>query len=114
MTQEQNNENFSFKKYAWNQFKKNKIALVCLYLLFTLVIVALFAPYIANERPLYAQYKGYTLYPAFASDNQTDSIFGTSGTLEDVLQYDITDWRSLDLDKVIWPLIPYSPGGMDR
>jgi len=114
MTQEQNNENFSFKKYAWNQFKKNKIALVCLYLLFTLIIVALFAPYIANERPLYAQYKGYTLYPAFASDNKTDSIFNPNGKLEDVLQYDITDWRSLELDKVIWPLIPYSPGGMDR
>jgi ABC-type microcin C transport system permease subunit YejE len=49
------NENFSFKKYAWAQFKKNKIALVCLYLLFALVILAVFAPYIANERPLYAE-----------------------------------------------------------
>ena len=114
MTQENNNENFSFKKYAWNQFKKNKIALVCLYLLFSLVLIALFAPYIANERPLYAEYKGYKMYPAFASDNQTDSIFNQKGLFEEVLQYDITDWRSLDLDKVIWPLIPYSPGGMDR
>ena len=51
------NENFSFKKYAWAQFKKNKIALVCLYLLFALVILAVFAPYIANERPLYAEYE---------------------------------------------------------
>ncbi len=50
---EKTNENFSFKKYAWNQFKKNKIALVCLYLLFLLIIIAVFAPYIANERPLY-------------------------------------------------------------
>ena len=48
------NENFSFKKYAWTQFKKNKIALVCLYLLFGLIILAVFAPYIANDRPLYA------------------------------------------------------------
>ena len=69
------NENFSFKKYAWAQFKKNKIALVCLYLLFALVILAVFAPYIANERPLYAKYKGQTLYPAFAEETRTDSIF---------------------------------------
>jgi len=82
MTQENNNENFSFKKYAWNQFKKNKIALVCLYLLFSLVLIALFAPYIANERPLYAEYKGYKMYPAFASDNQTDSIFNQKGLFE--------------------------------
>ena len=62
------NENFSFKKYAWAQFKKNKIALVSLYLLFALIFIALFAPYIANDRPLYAKYEGKTLYPAFASE----------------------------------------------
>ena len=69
------NTNFSFKKYAWSQFKKNKIALVCLYLLFILIGIAVFAPYIANERPLYAKYKGQKLYPAFAESSRTDSIF---------------------------------------
>ena len=107
-------ENFSFKKYAWNQFKKDKIALVCLYLLFALIILAVFAPYIANERPLYAKYKGQTLYPAFAEETRTDSIFNKNGGLEDVLQYDITDWRTLDFEKVVWAPIPYSPEGMDR
>ena len=55
-----------------------------------------------------------TLYPAFADASRTDSIFNKEGKLEDVLQYDITDWRTLDLQKVIWAPIPYSPGGMDR
>jgi peptide/nickel transport system permease protein len=114
MTQEQNNENFSFKKYAWNQFKKDKIALICLYLLFLLIGIAVLAPVIANERPLYAEYKGYTLYPAFSSESRTDSIFKENGSLDEVLQYDITDWRTLDFKKVVWPLIPYSPEGMDR
>ena len=111
---QKNNENFSFKKYAWSQFKKNKIALVCLYLLFTLIIIAVFAPYIANERPLYAEYKGETLYPAFANSSRTDSIFDSNGKLDEILQYDITDWRRLNFTKVIWAPIPYSPGGMDR
>jgi peptide/nickel transport system permease protein len=110
----QNLENFSFKKYAWNQFKKDKIALICLYLLFLLIGIAVLAPVIANERPLYAEYKGYTLYPAFSSESRTDSIFKENGSLDEVLQYDITDWRTLDFKKVIWPLIPYSPEGMDR
>ncbi len=110
----QNLENFSFKKYAWNQFKKDKIALICLYLLFLLIGIAVLAPVIANERPLYAEYKEYTLYPAFSSESRTDSIFKENGSLEEVLQYDITDWRTLDFKKVVWPLIPYSPEGMDR
>ena len=110
----QNLENFSFKKYAWNQFKKDKIALICLYLLFLLIGIAVLAPFIANERPLYAEYKGYTLYPAFSSESRTDSIFKENGSLDEVLQYDITDWRTLDFKKVVWPLIPYSPEGMDR
>ena len=110
----QNLENFSFKKYAWNQFKKDKIALICLYPLFLLIGIAVLAPVIANERPLYAEYKGYTLYPAFSSESRTDSIFKENGSLDEVLQYDITDWRTLDFKKVVWPLIPYSPEGMDR
>ena len=110
----QNLENFSFKKYAWNQFKKDKVALVCLYLLLLLIIIAVLAPVIANDRPLYAQYKGYTLYPAFADQSRTDSIFTNNGKLDEILQYDITDWRTLDFNKVIWAPIPYSPESMDR
>ncbi|MEC9209893.1 MAG: ABC transporter permease [Bacteroidota bacterium] len=108
------NENFSFKKYAWNQFKKNKIALMSLYLLFFLIIIAVFAPYIANDRPLYCVYEGNKLYPAFASETRTDSIFNSKGKFVESLQYDITDWRQLNLTSVVWPLIPYSPGSMDR
>ena len=64
----QNLENFSFKKYAWDQFKKDKIALICLYLLFMLIGIAVLAPVIANERPLYAEYKGCLLYTSDAAD----------------------------------------------
>ncbi len=107
-------DNFSFRKYAWNQFKKDKIALISLYLLFILIFIAILAPYIANDRPLYAEYKGQTLYPAFAEATRTDSITDPKTKKLEVLQYDITDWRQLELDKVIWALIPYSPTSMDR
>ena len=109
-----NNETFSFKKYAWNQFKKNKIALISLYFLFFLTIIAIFAPYIANDRPLYCVYEGNKLYPAFSSETRKDSIFNSKGDFVRSLQYDITDWRQLQVTSVIWPPIPYSPGSMDR
>ena len=54
--------------------KRIRLLLFLFIYLDCLLIIALLAPYIANDRPLYATYKGYTLYPAFSSDNRTDSI----------------------------------------
>ena len=63
---------FSFRKYSWKQFKRNKPALISLYVLSVFAFVALLAPYIANERPLYAKYKGQNFYPAFTVKPITD------------------------------------------
>ena len=111
---EQNN--FSFKKYAWQQFKKNKPALISLYILIGLVFIALFAPIIANDQPLYCKYKGETFYPAFSTlvnPSKVDSVKNDAGLVE-MLQFDITDWRKLDLESVVWAPIPYSPDKGDR
>ena len=106
--------NFSFQKYAWNQFKQNKIALISLYLLVVLVLIARFASVIANNQPLYAVYKGEVMYPAF-SDEKTSIEITDPETLEiEKLQFDITDWRQLDLESVIYAPIPYSPGKSDK
>ena len=106
--------NFSFNKYAWNQFKKNKIALASLYLLLFLVLIARFAPYIANSQPLYAVYKGVTMYPAFEEKNTTVEIIDPNTGLIEKIQYDITDWRKLKLDDVIFAPVPYSPEFLDK
>ncbi|MBT3417449.1 MAG: ABC transporter permease [Flavobacteriales bacterium] len=106
--------NFSFQKYAWNQFKKNKIALVSLYLLGTLILIARFAPLIANNQPLYAVYKGVTMYPAFEDKKTTVEIKNLQTGEIEKLQYDITDWRKLDLESVIFTPIPYSVDFFDK
>jgi len=108
---------FSFKKYAWQQFKKNKPALFSLYILIALVFIALFAPIIANDQPLYCKYKGETFYPAFSTlvnPSKLDSVVNPETGLAEVLQFDITDWRKLDLESVVWAPIPYSPDKGDR
>jgi peptide/nickel transport system permease protein len=113
---------FNFRKHAWKQFKKNRAALVSLYFLFFLVIVAMFASFIANDKPLYAKYRGKTYYPVLNQHWLFKSLFNTAnadstfnpetGNYE-VLQYDITDWKSLDLESSVWPLIPFSPSSQD-
>ena len=107
-------DNFSFQKYAWNQFKKNKIALISLYLLGILVLVARFAPIIANNQPLYAVYKGEVIYPAFSDEKTTLEITDPKTGKVEKLQFDITDWRKLDFESVIYAPIPYSPGELDK
>ena len=106
--------NFSFQKYAWNQFRKNKIALFSLYLLVILILIARFAPLIANNQPLYAVYKGVTMYPAFEDKKTTVEIKDPQTGEIEKLQFDITDWRKLDLESVIYTPIPYSPSFLDK
>ena len=108
---------FSFKKYAWAQFKKNKPALFSLYILVSLVFIALFAPIIANDQPLYCKYQGETFYPAFETMiNPSKLVEVTNKETNKVeeLQFDITDWRRLNLESVVWAPIPYSPSKGDR
>ena len=106
--------NFSFQKYAWNQFRKNKIALISLYLLVSLILIARFSSLIANNQPLYAVYKGEVMYPAFSEKNTTIEIKDPKSGKIERLQFDITDWRKLDLENVVFAPIPYSPSFLDK
>lgn len=78
--------------------------------LIILILLALFADVIATDQPLYIQYKGKTMYPALSS------VFNPSKVEiidSERLQFDITEWRELEADKVIWAPVPYSPGKPD-
>ncbi len=103
---------FSFRKYTWKQFRKNKPALIALYFLAALVIVAILAPVLANERPLYAKYKGQTLFPAFSSE--TNYRFTTASGEEVNIQLDIADWKRMEFESVWWAPVPWSPTSPDK
>ncbi len=100
------------KGFAWNQFKKNKPALISLWLLIFLVLVAIFADFIANHQPLYVKYHDKTFYPAFTTvfnPSKVDSVkHPETGNTEEI-QFDIAKWKQMHLDKVIWAPVPYSP-----
>lgn len=111
-----NQKSYSIKSYAWRQFRKNKPALVSLYVLVILILIAVFADFIANKQPLYAQYQGKTFYPAwttFWEPTHVDSVRNPETGEKEYLQFDITNWKTLKLDDVIWAPIPYSPGQAD-
>lgn len=114
---ENKKQDFSFKQYAWKQFKKNKAAMVSLYILLFLIFTAISAHFVANDQPLYAKYRGNSYYPAFQTyfnATLTDSTINPLTGNWEQLQFDITDWKQLELESVIWAPIPYSPEKPDR
>ncbi len=107
------NTEFSFKQYAWSQFKKNKASYRALKLLVAFVIIAILAPVLANQRPLYCNYHGYSLFPAFSFSNQVEIKNKKTGAAE-ILKYDlIDDWKTMEYSTVIWAPCSYSPGKSD-
>jgi peptide/nickel transport system permease protein len=104
---------FNFRKYSWKQFKRNKPALISFYVLLVFAVIALLAPYLANERPLYAKYKGQTFYPAFTSETNYRFKDAQSGDSIN-LQLDITDWKRMEFESVVWPIVPWSPTTKDK
>lgn len=105
-------QEFSFRKYSWKQFKRNKPALIALYVLIALAGIALFAPVIANERPLYAKYKGESIYPAFTF--KTNYRFADRNGDSVNLQLDIADWKRMEFESVWWAPVPWSPENPDK
>ena len=103
-------KNITYQKAVMQRFKQHKPAMVAVWVLLVLLLIALLAPYLANHRPLYAQYEGSTFFPAF-HPNKTYTFQVNGKTIR--LQNDITDWKQIKLNRVIWPIIPYSPGKND-
>ena len=102
---------FSFRSYAWGQFKKNRPAYVSLWILGMLAVIALLAPVLANDQPLFCKYKGEVMFPAF-SFKKGYEITDANGKVERI-QPDIAKWKQMELDAVIWAPVPYSPSKSD-
>lgn len=105
-------QNFSFKKYAWSQFKKNKPAYYSYRILIVFVFIALLAPFIATDQPLYCKYKGVSMFPALSFSNSCEIKNSTTGEVE-VVQYDIAEWKKMDVEQIVFALVPYAPNKTD-
>ncbi len=103
---------FDFKKYAWKQFKKNRVAYFALKILILLVGIAIISPVIATDQPWYCKYKGVSMFPAFSVYNQCQITDKSTG-IEETIQYDIADWKHLDAENIIFAPISYSSNKTD-
>lgn len=93
--------------YVKRQFKKNKRAVFSSWIVIGLALIAIFADFIANEKPL-AYHDG---------DSWRFPIVKEYGVKLGIAKWP-TDWSSMQwaeqrFDKAVYPLIPYSPTTQD-
>ncbi len=90
------------------QFAMNSLAKWSLRFIGILVVLALLADFLANEKPLICKYKGHVYYPVF-KEYLVDA--GLSRWPSELLN---VEWNKLDYDWSLFPLIPYLPQNLDR
>ncbi len=89
------------------QFKKNKRAVFAFWVIMSLVFVAVFADFLANEKPILCKYEGKVRSPVLKSYAVNNGLAKWPKEFQNV------EWKDLDYDWTVWPLIPYLPTNLD-
>lgn len=97
----------SYWSLVKHQFKKNKLAVGGFYVVIILIIIAIFADFIANNEPIYAKYNGTVYFPVFKEYLVSLHISKWPTELLNI------DWKSTQLESAVWPPIRYRPSDVD-
>ena len=93
----------SYWSYVKQTFRQNRRAMISLYIIGLLGFVALFADFLANDKPIIAKYEGQWMSPILKS-YMVD--LGVSKWNKEFRHF---KWHEKKYDFVIRPLIPYRP-----
>lgn len=99
------------KSFFWGNLKKqfmhNRLGVFAFRILCFFILVALLADFLANEKPIIAKYEGTLYFPVFRS------YAVDLGVAKWPQHFQNVDWRSINYDWSVFPLVPYSPGNLD-
>lgn len=97
----------SYWAYVKRQFRKNKPAIISVYIISVLIGIALLADFIANDKPIVASYKGEILFPVVKE-------YGVGlGMARWDTEFANANWKDLKYDWSVFPPVPYAPGSTD-
>ena len=97
----------SYKDIVVKQFKENTPAVVSVYIILSIFVLALTADFIANDKPLTCVIKGERYFPVI---KELAVKIGLSKWQSELLN---SDWKNINYDSVVWPLVPYLPTSLD-
>lgn len=93
--------------YVKRQFKKNKRAVFSAWFVLILALIAVFADFIANEKPIAFKDDQGWHYPIFKE-------YGVKlGLTKWPAEWTTINWNKQEYDKAIYALVPYSPNTQD-
>jgi peptide/nickel transport system permease protein len=101
------NKEQSYWSNVKRQFKKNKRAVFAVYVVLFLATIAVFADFLANEKPIVCKYQGKVSAPVLKG------YAVNMGFTEWPKHFQNADWKSIEYDFAVWPLIPYLPTNLD-
>lgn len=101
----------SYWSFVKHQFSKNKLAMISLNIVMVFIYLAIFADFLAYNKPLYVKYEGSSYFPVINDYLQGVGINAWPENLK------FANWKTLDdqnkLEYVIWPAVPYSANETD-
>jgi peptide/nickel transport system permease protein len=92
---------------VWRQFKRNRLALIGMYMVIALVTMALCADFLANDKPHYLVYQGRSYFPILYSYLVDLGLAQWPPELLNV------DFKALPAERAIFPPIPYRANQID-
>jgi len=98
----------SFPRLVWRRFRKKKLNIFGLGIVLALFVVAIGAPLLANDKPLYFRYQGKIYFPAIYMPSE---LRGN----KDIRRYRFRGFveKYKDESAAVFPPIPYSPTESD-
>lgn len=122
----------SYGARVWRRLRRHRGGFTGLVIVATLVVTALLAPLLANDRPIVAQYKGEWVFPAFTTyvdtwvpwrsvANDLKSLQVGKGNFPFSDHYAALEgrtWQDVkgtpELSHDLWPLVEHGPDHFDR
>lgn len=98
----------TYGAFVRRQFRKNRFGVLSLYVVLALAFVAIFADFLANEKPIIASYNGNVILPIFKS------YFVKLGVTKWDAGMATLDWKKVQYDWSLFPPVPYSMETVDE
>lgn len=97
----------TYWSFAWERFRKNRMALWSWRIFLMLLLVAVIGDFLANDKPLYCKIDGKRYFPV------VQDYAVQAGWSKWDSKFLMTPWNEHTYQAVVWPLIPYASEGMD-
>mgnify|MGYP000261967934 CR=1 FL=1 len=98
----------SYSAIVKRQFRKNRLAVWSLRIIYLIIFIGLLADFLANDKPIYCKIDGQSYFPIFKSYAVDLGVAKWQPELAKIIK-----WSNVDYDNVIFPPIPYSPASTD-